>query len=113
MVGAGLLEEKVDVINGLTQYTYFLAPAIRDLVERAPDREMDAFRNLGSELMDPAKTHLWWLELGSTILFYLGTSSDWDDAFIKACKFKKVSVEDAASKRALELARSIHTHGRN
>jgi uncharacterized protein len=113
MVTAGLLHEKVEVINGLTQYTYSLSPAIRGSVLAEPDRQVESFRSLGSELMDPARTNLWWLELGSTILFYLHGTKNWSDAFAQACKFKKVAPEDKASQLALELARRFHRQAVN
>jgi hypothetical protein len=113
MVGAGLLEEKVQEFNGLTQYQYTLSPAVRDLVAAGPDRDMQSFRTLGSELTDPAKTPLWWLELGSTILFHFRASNNWDEAFVEACNFKNVKTDDKASKAALELAQRVHHQGGN
>lgn len=105
MVAAGLLDENVEVINGLTQYSYTLSPAIRTSVLTGPDHAMDSFREIGSELMDPTRTHLWWLELGSTILFIYRQTGDWDHAFSRACEFKKVNQADAASQMALRYAK--------
>jgi uncharacterized protein YwgA len=113
MVAAGLLDEKVEVINGLTQYTYTLASGIRDLVATEPDRGMDRYRELGSELMDPARTNLWWLELGATILFIFRQTGDWDHALARACEFKKVKAADAPSQRAFELAKRFHAKAGN
>jgi hypothetical protein len=113
MVAGGLLDERVEVINGVTQYTYSLSPGIRDLVANEPDRDMDAFRDLGSELIDPSRTHLWWLELGSTILFMFRQTGDWGHALSRACEFKKVKAEDPASQKAFELAKRLHKSARN
>lgn len=113
MVAAGLLTETIEQPSGLTQYTYALSPAIREIVAQESDCKMEPFRDLGTELMDPAKTHLWWLELGSTILFFRRQPNDWDHAFARACEFKKVKAEDAANQKAFELAKRLHENTGN
>src|SRR5258706_15957819 len=80
MVAAGLVDEKVEQQNTVMQYTYTLRPDIRDLVAKDPDAHLTQFAGLGRELIDPSKTHIWWLELGSTILYFFNVSKDWDDA---------------------------------
>ncbi len=110
MVAAGLIKEAVELTNGLTQYTYALPPAIREMVSQEPDQGMESFRNLGTELMDSSRTNLWWLELGSTILFMYRQIGDWNQALAKACAFKKVKADDAASQLAFKLAQRLNRH---
>ena len=113
MVAAGLIEETVEPQNGVVQYAYTLKPAIRDMVAREPDTHVQPFEELGCELIDPAKTPIWRLELGSTILYFFKTSNGWDDALAKACEFKRVKVEDRPSQAAMELAKRVQTRALN
>lgn len=41
----------------------------------------------------------------STILYFYKQSGDWDDAFAKACEFKKKPQDIQGSQDALELAK--------
>ena len=113
IVAAGLVDERAESQNGVTQYAYALKPPTRDMISREADASLRSFETLGRELIDPGKTNIWWLELGSTVLFFYHASKNWSDAFAKACEFKKVKVEDRASQRALELARRIEGLGAN
>ena len=113
MVTAGLIDEQVEPQNGVAQYTYTLPRRILDMVATEADADLKSFENLGRELIDPCKTHIWWLELGSTILFFYNSLKDWDDAFFKGCEFKKVKVSDSASKLALDLARRVYGQSGN
>lgn len=113
IVAAGLVNEIAESQNGVTQYTYALKPSTRDLVADEPDLGLRPFENLARELIDPGTTPIWWLELGSTILFFLGSSANWDKAFADACDFKKVNVVDASSRRALELAQRVRDQAEN
>lgn len=104
IVAAGLVEERVEEQSEVKQYSYILTPAIQSMINEEADPDLQPFEELGRELIDPKSTHIWWLELGSTILFFSKASKSWDEAFAEACKFKKVEAHDKASQRAMELA---------
>lgn len=108
MVAAGLVEETVEPNMAGKQYTYRLKDVVCDLVAAEPETSMMPFRDLGAELMDPAQTHPWWLELGSTILYFLGDGNDWEAAMAQACKFKKVDPTESRNQQALKLAKRLH-----
>ncbi len=104
MVAAGLITETGGQQGGSIQYSYTINPKIRDLVGRTPCPQLQQFQELGAELI---KKEIWPLELGSTILYFYGQTSDWDRALEQACAFKKVPSDCTASGGALALARSV------
>ena len=104
MVAAGLVAETGGPRNGAMQYDYSLTPETRVLLDRSPDPQLQPFQALGTELINE---NIWSLELGSTILFFYGQISDWNDAFAKACQFKKADTTNALSRNALSLAKRV------
>ena len=110
MVAAGLIIETGGPQSGTMQYAYTLQPAIRDLVKKAPEPQIQRFQDLGRELIEE---DIWPLELGSTILFFHGQTSDWDHALEQACEFKKVSTSAEARRTALSLAKRVQERALN
>lgn len=104
MVAAGLVVEKGGPATGGMQYTYTLTPSTAAFLAQAADGGMRSFQQLGSELI---QANLWDLELGSTILLFHRQIDDWNDAFIRACKFKNVPPDADASRAAIAFARRI------
>jgi uncharacterized protein YwgA len=105
MVSAKLLQEQPG-----TQYVYTLFPETFGFIEQARQTHgpqmaaMDRFREIAVRLLN---TDLWLLELGSTILYFLGAGEDWEAALAQACQFKGVSPADSDSQGALRLAREF------
>jgi uncharacterized protein YwgA len=100
MVAARLIVETTIPQACGPQYIYKLAPGTQALLDEANDHSLDAYSDLGTQLIGE---NLWSLELGSTIHFFYGQTRDWDRALEKACAFKKVSASDDSSKKALAL----------
>jgi hypothetical protein len=105
MVSAKLLNEQPGV-----QYIYTLPQHTLELVEQArlthgPHmEEMERFRELAIRLLS---TEIWHLELGSTILYFLGDGDNWNEAMAQACSFKGVKPEDPRSVPALAFAKEF------
>ena len=105
MVAAGLVEERGGPKSGVMQYEYRLQERTKELLQSAsPDQQMQGFEPLAKSLI---ADDLWSLELGSTVLLFHEQNSDWNEAFKKACDFKKVNVGTESSKKALALAKKI------
>lgn len=110
IVAAGLVDETGGPFAGDMQYTYSLKPATRQLLQQAPDAQMQPFQERGTALINE---NLWTLELGSTILFFHRQSGNWEHALNGACEFKKVSPSIPASQAALALARGFEAQPGN
>lgn len=104
MVAARLIDETVSLQQWGPQYGYRLKPQTLELLEQANDQSMESYRKLGTELI---AEDIRLLELGSTIQFFYGQTTDWDRALEEACKFKKKSDDADESRQALELARRV------
>lgn len=110
MVAAGLIEEKRGPRSGSLHYVYKLTPQIQELVNSTPEPRIQQSQEFGKELIE---MDIWQLELGSTILFFHRQNRDWQQALNKACEFKKVSANIAASQSALTLANRVQAMALN
>lgn len=104
MVAAGLVIEDANESGEMRKYRYSLSSKTRTLLQQGSDAEISAFEGLGRQLIGEP---MWHLELGSTILYFLGKRDDWDWAFQRACKYKNVNAQADASQAALTLAKSV------
>jgi len=108
MVAAELIDEKAELQGRVTQYSYSLKPATREVLANREDPSLVPFRDLATRLI---RADIWLLELGSTVLFFHRQNLDWDRAFEEACVFKN-AAQDARNRKSLEFARQVK-EGRN
>lgn len=107
MVAAGLVVEEAVESGEIKKYRYMLSSKTKALMTQSSDSEISAFEDLGKKLIGES---MWPLELGSTILYFLGQGDNWDSALEMGCKYKNVNPNDSSSKAALKLAKDALQH---